>query len=595
MLQSYRGLASPLFVKIFMHGLEHGSTSILRFAMRLVSLLLVVLLPAVASATDVQGRLSGEISWKRSESPFVLKGDVTVDWGARLVIEPGVEVIAAEADAMESGVDPRRVELIVDGALVVRGTGKRPVTFSTQSEGSWYGIRVRGGRGTVIEGAVISHAVRGVSLGMSAAVKNTSVSDTAEDCLHVSYGTATLVGNRLSGCGRNGLYVDGPALVDAEGLVVTGCGGNGIVLQGGGELRHNTIHGNAKDGVAMLSRDASSMVRDSLITANGGHGVYKAGSAAGRLRSNNVWDNQAGNYGAEAQPGAGSLSVDPRYVSDTDLRLGDDSPCRGAASDGEDLGVIQADSLAQAFRNVRLVEADKSGMAIRRADAASITSSEAGPIRGALLAAARIRGQSIFPPVSSGFRAPEAVPSPPPRLVARSMPRGPVRLDTRKVPARGAAVRAASAHQHVLAHAVGNGPGPVPQRRVHPKLRESVVQVGEHGVEVNVAQAPLDQLRVGAAHVPARVAVGPPEGRGQEGPLHRDLALHVRSLEEGPQARVRHDPAVEDGHRPGDHRLPSELLVEAMRLVHASLPLPLEPSPAVPAARSQGNVGSGDG
>ncbi|HSP80601.1 MAG TPA: hypothetical protein VLQ93_18865, partial [Myxococcaceae bacterium] len=135
----------------------------------------------------------------------MLKGDVTVDWGARLVIEPGVEIIAAETDALASGVDPRRVELIVDGALVVQGVEKRPVTFTTRGDGSWYGIRVRGGRGTVIEGAVISRAVRGVSLGMSAEVKNTSVSATEEDCLHVSYGTATLVGNRLSGCGRNGL------------------------------------------------------------------------------------------------------------------------------------------------------------------------------------------------------------------------------------------------------------------------------------------------------------------------------------------------------------------------------------------------------
>jgi hypothetical protein len=578
-----------------MYGRERSDFGMMPLAMRLVSLLLVVLLPAMASATDVQGKLSGEHSWRRSGSPYVLRGDVTVDWSARLVIEAGVEVIAAEVDARESGVDPRRVELIVDGALVVQGAEKRPVTFTTREGGSWYGIRVRGGRGTVIDGAVISRAVRGVSLGMSAAVKNTVVSATEEDCLHVSYGTATLVGNRLLGCGRNGLYVDGPARVDAEGTVVTGCGGNGIVLQGGGELRHNTIHDNAESGVAMLAREASSMVRDSLITANGGHGVYKPGSATGRLRSNNVWGNQAGNYGAQAQPGAGSQSVDPRYVSDTDLRLRVDSPCRGVASDGEDMGALRMGVWGLASGGER--RGAGSGRAAERSDATSITSSEEGPIRNSLLAAASARGQRIFFPERAGFQAPEAVASPPPRLASRPVGSRPVRPGTREVRARMEVRRSApsaraSAPQHVLAHAVGNGPRPVPQRLVHPELRQRVVQVGEHGVEVGVAHAPLDEPLVGAAHVPAGVGVGAAKGRGHEGALHGNLALHVHALEEGPQARVRHDPPVEDGHRLGDHHLSSQLLVEAMRLVHASLPLSLEPATRqeVPGARSHGGL-----
>ncbi|HYO52982.1 hypothetical protein [Archangium sp.] len=157
----------------------------------------------MASATDVRGTISTHTVWKRSGSPYVLKGDVTVDWGTRLTLEPGVQVIAAPTDAMKSGVDPERVELIVDGTLVVRGTAALPVEFTSQGgSGSWYGIRVRGGRGTVLDRAVITRAHQGISLGMSAAVKNTSVSAAVEDCIHVSWGTATLAGNELSGCGR---------------------------------------------------------------------------------------------------------------------------------------------------------------------------------------------------------------------------------------------------------------------------------------------------------------------------------------------------------------------------------------------------------
>jgi hypothetical protein len=166
-------------------------------------LLALLLLPALASATDVRGTLSTSTVWTRGGSPYVLEGDVTVAWGTKLTIEPGVRVIAASSDAMKSGVDPRRVELIVDGTLVVRGTPASPVELTSHGgSSSWYGIRVRGGRGTEIHGAVITQAHQGISLGMSAAVKNTSVSAAAEDCIQVSWGTATLVGNELSGCGR---------------------------------------------------------------------------------------------------------------------------------------------------------------------------------------------------------------------------------------------------------------------------------------------------------------------------------------------------------------------------------------------------------
>ena len=165
-------------------------------------LALTLLLPAIASATDVRGTLSTHTVWTRSGSPYLLKGDVTVAWGTRLTLEPGVQVIAASEDALGSGVDPRRVELIIDGALVVRGTRARPVEFTTLGDnGSWYGIRVRGGRGTVIDGASISRAHQGLSLGMSAVVRNTSVSATSENCLEVSWGRATLESNRLHGCG----------------------------------------------------------------------------------------------------------------------------------------------------------------------------------------------------------------------------------------------------------------------------------------------------------------------------------------------------------------------------------------------------------
>jgi hypothetical protein len=197
-------------------------------------LLALLLLPALASATDVRGTISTSTVWTRSGSPYVLQGDVTVAWGTKLTLEPGVRVIAASSDALKSGVDPQRVELIVDGTLVVRGTAASPVELTAQdSSGSWYGIRVRGGRGTEIHGAVITQAQQGIALGMSAAVRNTSVSAAAEDCIQVSWGTATLVGNELSGCGRREPEAPGMAALQSAPPSEPSVRGRRIVMVAG--------------------------------------------------------------------------------------------------------------------------------------------------------------------------------------------------------------------------------------------------------------------------------------------------------------------------------------------------------------------------
>jgi hypothetical protein len=288
--------------------------------MRLLLPTLLLLLPAAASATDVQGMLLSDATWDRRGSPYILQGDVTVAWGTTLTIEPGVEVLAASEDATRSGVDPERVELVVEGTLVARGSEALPVTFSAREpEGLWVGLRVRAGRGTVLDGASIQKAWRGVWLDVDAVVRNTSVSGTVADCIYVSGGTAELEGNHLSGCGRNGLFVDPLADANVADTVVTGCAGNGIVLYGGGALHHNTVQGNDLSGVVLFGSGSTPVVRDSLITSNGGYGVYQPATALGRLAHNNVWSNQAGDYGARASADEDSLSEDPRHASSSGL------------------------------------------------------------------------------------------------------------------------------------------------------------------------------------------------------------------------------------------------------------------------------------
>ena len=50
-------------------------------------------LPMNALATDVSGEISQDTTWTLSGSPYIITGDVTVNGGYTLTIEPGVSAL----------------------------------------------------------------------------------------------------------------------------------------------------------------------------------------------------------------------------------------------------------------------------------------------------------------------------------------------------------------------------------------------------------------------------------------------------------------------------------------------------------------------
>jgi hypothetical protein len=122
---------------------------------------------SLASAdTVIAGGNMTTATWTLGGSPYVVNGDVTVTVGNTLTIEPGVVIRFAATDATAAGLDVTRVELTINGSLLVPGTVGNPVTFEAATgtaPGSWYGIVVPAGGIMSISHAVVRHAVNGLT------------------------------------------------------------------------------------------------------------------------------------------------------------------------------------------------------------------------------------------------------------------------------------------------------------------------------------------------------------------------------------------------------------------------------------------------
>ncbi|RCK81543.1 MAG: Fibronectin type 3 domain protein [Candidatus Ozemobacter sibiricus] len=99
--------------------------------------------PSEAVSVVIPGLLTQEVTWVRANSPYLLSGDLTIDRTGILRIDPGVEVLIADTDALRVG-NPAKVEVTVRGTLVASAGQDFPIIISsarsTPAAGDWSGI-----------------------------------------------------------------------------------------------------------------------------------------------------------------------------------------------------------------------------------------------------------------------------------------------------------------------------------------------------------------------------------------------------------------------------------------------------------------------
>lgn len=126
----------------------------------------------------------------------VIHGDVVVDTGATLTIEPGTRVEFDTTDSQSSGEDTTRCELIVYGTLKAAGTEADSIIITSHavspSKSDWYGIMFKDhtSNASQVEYCQIDYAHKGISCyKCSVDVKRTAISHCAYGAYVDSSGT----------------------------------------------------------------------------------------------------------------------------------------------------------------------------------------------------------------------------------------------------------------------------------------------------------------------------------------------------------------------------------------------------------------------
>lgn len=141
--------------------------------LKIFTFLVVLLATAgLAQNTVIEGKVIR--TSERWSGTIIIEGDVVVNSGARLVIDPGTHLLfRAGMDKSRSGRDKTRSELIVRGVLIARGTISNKIRFSSAAAqprmGDWQGITIMNPRlACIIDYCIVEYAYNGLNIKKSA-------------------------------------------------------------------------------------------------------------------------------------------------------------------------------------------------------------------------------------------------------------------------------------------------------------------------------------------------------------------------------------------------------------------------------------------
>jgi len=145
-------------------------TDVRKYKLLLSRIILILFICSTVTA-QIQ-RFNGQVvkGNSRWSGTIVIAGDVIIEKGSRLEIEPGTRILfEAGKDLQKSGDDKTRCELIVRGTLIARGLPGRRIIFSSKSPmprmGDWFGLSfLHLKTGSIMEYCVVEYAYNGITI-----------------------------------------------------------------------------------------------------------------------------------------------------------------------------------------------------------------------------------------------------------------------------------------------------------------------------------------------------------------------------------------------------------------------------------------------
>ena len=237
-----------------------------------------------ASATYIEGHISGGVTWELALSPYVVANDVIVDVGSTLTIESGVEV------RFDGNFTFR-----VDGSLFATGNENNPIVFTSNkpepAAGDWNMIEFTGRAGDsfIMSHSVVEYARRGLtirSVGRTV-IEKSEFTSVSESGVHVVGKSNIVIKENTFQSEENGVSASGTV---SSGMIITNnhivsSNGDGINLHTFNQKCHiynitissNVISSNG-DGIHFDNRGMYGSIHDVSISENLvysiGNGIY---------------------------------------------------------------------------------------------------------------------------------------------------------------------------------------------------------------------------------------------------------------------------------------------------------------------------------
>lgn len=310
----------------------------IRVAIGIVALLMM---GGPGAATEVSGAITSDTTWTLSNSPYIVVGDVVVNSGITLTIEPGVVVKYNSSN------------LQINGTLIARGTSNDPIVFTsnktTPVTGDWgyiffddsstdatYDVNGNYMGGSILEYCLVEYA-GGVSVSDNGAVRMNNAHPFINYCIirnNKASGimawdmteplkiTNNTISNNIAPNSGGGIYVSGGTTTIYNNTIINnkagGGGGGGIaVINNIATISNNILSNNnalggtyyyysgSDGGGGIYVSGGMTAISNNTINNNmaslGGGGIYIYNGAQATILNNSINRNTA-----EAQYGGGN-------------------------------------------------------------------------------------------------------------------------------------------------------------------------------------------------------------------------------------------------------------------------------------------------